>query len=116
MIYSPLVLVWAFVPRFRLDLSVAPPFGLECLTSLPDVRPTMPAADFCLLQTSRGKLSRLPRTTAGSTLRVLDGYGLRSKMAARPTLTPPSGFCSSARVFAPRFLQTLLTVVALAPR
>jgi hypothetical protein len=34
--YSPLPIVRAFVRRFRLDLSVAPPFGLECLTSLAD--------------------------------------------------------------------------------
>jgi len=30
----------------RLDLSVAPPFGLECLTSLACLTPTMPSADF----------------------------------------------------------------------
>src|SRR5688572_24038922 len=88
MVYSPLLLVRAFVPRFRLRLSVAPPFGLECLTSLADVGPTMPSADFCILQTSQGKFSRLPRTVAGSTLRVLDGYGLCRRVAARPTLTP----------------------------
>src|SRR6516162_3517367 len=34
--YSPLPIVRAFVRRFRLGLSVAPPFGLECLTSLAD--------------------------------------------------------------------------------
>jgi len=28
--------VWAFDRRSRLGLSVAPPFGLECLTSLAD--------------------------------------------------------------------------------
>ncbi len=39
-------------------------------------------------QISRGKFSRLPRTIAGSTLRVLDGDGLRGKSPARPTLTP----------------------------
>jgi hypothetical protein len=48
MSYLPLSLVRAFAPRFRLGLSVAPPFGLECLTSFPDVRSTMPSADFCL--------------------------------------------------------------------
>src|SRR5215831_5765721 len=32
--YSPLPIVRAFEHRFRLGLSVAPPFGLECLTSL----------------------------------------------------------------------------------
>ena len=34
--YLPLPIVRAFVRRFRLGLSVAPPFGLECLTSLAD--------------------------------------------------------------------------------
>lgn len=52
-------------------------------------------------QISRGKFLRLPRTTAGFTLRVLDGYGLRCQLPARPTLTPQirflyvgSRFCS----------------------
>src|SRR5262245_48756513 len=39
-------------------------------------------------QTSRGKLTRLQCTTAGSTLRVVDGYGLRDQLPARPTLAP----------------------------
>jgi hypothetical protein len=34
--YLPLPIVRAFDHRFRLGLSVAPPFGLECLTSLAD--------------------------------------------------------------------------------
>jgi len=77
----------------------------------------MPYADFCQAvslpcgklsrlrdaqQISRGKLSCLPRTIAGSTLCVLDGYGLRGTLAARPTLTPyirflsiDSRFCST---------------------
>jgi hypothetical protein len=104
MFYLPLVLVRAFAPRFRFGLSVAPPFGLECLTSLTDVRSTMPSADFwppC--QISRGKFSRLPRTIAGSTLRVLDGYGLRGNASARPTLTPPIRFL----FIDPRFCSTL---------
>ena len=53
-------------------------------------------------QISRGKFSRLPRAIAGSTLRMLDGYGLRGTLAARPTLTPyirflsiDSRFCST---------------------
>src|SRR5450830_624816 len=45
-------------------------------------------------QTSRGKFSRLPCTVAGSTLRVLDGYGLRDTLPARPTLTPDIRFLS----------------------
>src|SRR6266446_3047013 len=64
----------------------------------------MPSADFCsavrrpldrlsrLLgdteQISRGKLNRLRCTTAGSTLRALDGYGLRDTLPARPALAP----------------------------
>jgi hypothetical protein len=35
--YLPLPIVRAFAHRSRLGLSVAPPFGLECLTSLADV-------------------------------------------------------------------------------
>ncbi len=69
----------------------------------------MPAADCCRLlnadystlsrfpprgafsdrrQLSRGKLNHLQCTTAASTLRALDGYGLRHLALARPTLTP----------------------------
>src|SRR2546427_13066800 len=36
-------------------------------------------------QISWGKLNRLPCTIAESTLRVLDGYGLRGKLPARPS-------------------------------
>src|SRR3989440_11034612 len=39
-------------------------------------------------QISWGKLNRLPCTVAESTLRVLDGYGLRGKLPARPALAP----------------------------
>jgi hypothetical protein len=45
-------------------------------------------------QISRGNFSRLLRTIAGSTLCVLDGYGLRGTLAARPTLTPYTRFLS----------------------
>ena len=63
----------------------------------------MPSADFCSAvrppldgpsrrgdtkQISWGNLSRLPCTAAESTLRVLDGYELRGKLAARPALAP----------------------------
>src|SRR6266705_5838051 len=64
----------------------------------------MPSADFCPAvrwplsrlsrlagdteQISRGKLNRLRCTTAGSTLRALDGYGLRDPLPARPALAP----------------------------
>jgi hypothetical protein len=34
--YLPLPIVRAFSRRSRFGLSVAPPFGLECLTSLAD--------------------------------------------------------------------------------
>ena len=39
-------------------------------------------------QTSRGKFDRFPRTTAGYTLRTVDGYGLRCPWPTRPALTP----------------------------
>src|SRR6266576_763600 len=69
----------------------------------------MPSADFCSAvrppfdslsrrsdaeEISWGKLSRLLCTAAGSTLRTLDGYGLRGKLPARPTLTPCIRFSS----------------------
>ncbi len=38
------------------------------------------------MQASRGKPGRLLRTTAESTSRALDGYGLRRFTPARPTL------------------------------
>ena len=61
---------------------------------------TTPSADFCPAfatpfdaashsrqpwQISRDKLDRLLRTTAEFTTRVLDGYGLRDHLLARPT-------------------------------
>jgi len=45
-------------------------------------------------QTSWGKLSRLPRTVAESTLRIFDGYGLRGTLPARPMLAPCIRFLS----------------------
>jgi hypothetical protein len=76
---------------------------------LPTSWPIMPSADFCSAvrppcgclsrrsdteQISRGKLSRLPCTIAGSTLRTFDGYGLRDKSLARPALAPNIRFLS----------------------
>src|SRR6266851_3194711 len=83
----------------------------------------MPSADFCSAvrrplgrlsrladdtgQISRGKLNRLQCTTAGSTLCVLDGYGLRDTLPARPALAPRIRFLFiGSRIFVPRFLQT----------
>jgi len=69
----------------------------------------MPSADFCPAirpplgglsrrsdteQISWGKLSRLPCTVAESTLRTLDGYGLRGTLPARPALAPCIRFLS----------------------
>src|ERR1017187_3680368 len=69
----------------------------------------MPSADFCSAvrppfdslspltdteQISWGKLNRLLCTAAESTLRTLDGYGLRSKRPAGPVLTPHIRFLS----------------------
>src|SRR5712691_8164768 len=98
----------AIVPGLAYPLT--PPFGSwSASLALPTSSPTMPSADFCpavrlLLsrlsrrrdtgQTSWGKLSRLPCTVAGSTLRVLDGYALRGKSPARPTLAPSIRFLS----------------------
>jgi hypothetical protein len=77
--------------------------------ALPTTWPTTPSADFCLAvrlplgflsrlrdtrQISWGNLSRLPCTVAGSTLRILDGYGLRSTLPARPVLAPYTRFLS----------------------
>ena len=66
-------------------LTSAPPISLP-LGRLSRLRDTE--------QISRGKFSRLPRAIARSTLRVLDGYGLHGKSAARPTLTPYIRFLS----------------------
>jgi hypothetical protein len=63
----------------------------------------MPSADFCPAvrppfdslsrrsdteQISWGKLNCLPCTAARCTLRILDGYGLRGNLPARPMLAP----------------------------
>src|SRR5271169_6661331 len=45
-------------------------------------------------QISWGKLNRLPCAVAESTLRALDGYGLRGKLPARPALAPCTRFLS----------------------
>src|ERR1700688_912142 len=69
----------------------------------------MPSADFCPAvrvprgplsrrgnteQISWGKLSRLSRTIAESTIRTIDGYGLRGTLPARPVLAPCIRFLS----------------------
>ena len=98
--YLPLPIVRAFDHRFRLGLSVAPPFGWSASLALPTSWPTMPSADSCApirspcgflssfrngTQVSPGKFNRLHRTPAGSTGLVLDGCGLRNSLPARPT-------------------------------
>ena len=103
-------LVRAFSHRSRLSLSVDSAFRLwSASLASPTTWPTIPSADFCSAvrmprgslsrrgdteQISRGKFNRLLRAVAGSTLRVLDGYGLRGKLPARPTLTPCIRFLS----------------------
>src|ERR1035437_1217823 len=93
MAYWPLLLVRAFGHRFRLGLSIAPPFGLGSASlALPTSRPNMPSADFCPAvkppfdslsrrsdteQISWDKHSRFPCTVAESTLCTLDGDGKR---------------------------------------
>ena len=102
--YSPLRLVRAFVFPSSARPICCSAFRLwSASLALPTAEPTMPSADFCPAvhsplslrsrlrdteQISRGKLSRLPRTVAESTLHVLDEYGLCGDKAARPTFTP----------------------------
>jgi hypothetical protein len=106
---SPIYPIRGTVRAFGLPLPVrraqtVSPVSGECPARVDRRRnPNMPSADFCAAlgeprgppsplpdttQISRGKFGRLRRTTAGSTLRALDGYGLRSYGLARPTLTP----------------------------
>src|SRR5216683_4338894 len=118
MAYWPLLLVRAFDHRSRLGLSIAPPFGFRSASlALPTSWPNMPSADFCSVvrppfdslsrrsdteQISWGKFSRLLCTAAESTLRTLDGYGLRGKLPARPALAPCIRFLSiDSHVVAP---------------
>src|SRR5258708_36480959 len=87
----------------------------------------MPSADFCPAvkrpfdhlsrrsdteQISWGKLSCLPCTVAGSTPSILDGYGLRGKLPARPTLNAlyPVFVHRLARLFHASFRPRLATV------
>src|SRR5712671_1881643 len=96
--------------------------ALECLTSFADAWPTMPSADFCPAVRRRlGRLSR-PETTQGRSPGVSSiafgaqppdlrlallmdmDFAIRCPLVRRSRLV--SGFCSSARTFASRFLQT----------
>jgi hypothetical protein len=85
--------------------------GLLCplLTSAPrsaDLAITPVPED--TVQISRGKPCSFPRTPAGFTAVLFDGYGLRGRLPARPATTASlSGCCSSGREFAPHFLQTV---------
>src|SRR5258708_3180189 len=90
--------------------------------------PGEPSADFCRAvrsplsslsrvvatqqQTSWGNSSRLPRAIAGSTLPVLDEYGLCSARLARPTLVPHIRFL----FIDSRFCSTLLSDPASRPK
>ena len=81
--------------------------ALECLTSLADVRPTMPSADFCLPARSPEVSSAAFHAQSPD----LRSACLMDMDFAVPCLLVPrsrllSGFCSSTRTFAPRFLQT----------
>src|SRR2546427_2779579 len=81
----------------------------------------MPYADFCPVvrlpydilsrrsdteQISWGKLSRLPCTIAGSTLRTLMDMDFAVSCPLVRHWRLISGFCPSTRTFAPRFFQT----------
>ena len=121
--YLPLSIVRAFGPRFRLDLSVAPPFSLwSASLALPTAGPNMPSADFCsAVRRPDGRLSRLwatrsrppgvssiafgaqPPNLRFASLMDMD-FATSCPLVRRWRLV--SGFCSSARTFAPRFLQT----------
>src|SRR5258707_2727265 len=57
-------------------------------------------------QISWGKLSRLPRTVAESTLCIFDGYGLHGTLPLVRRLRLVFGFCPSTHAFARCFLQT----------
>src|SRR5208282_448326 len=57
-------------------------------------------------QISWGNLSRFPCTVAESTLRILDGYGLRGKWPARPMLAPCTRCLSIDSHVCCTFLQT----------
>src|SRR5713226_2284516 len=101
------ITVQAFVPRYRLGLSVAPPFGLECLTSLADVRSTMPSADFCppgrSPEVSSAAFRALSPDLRSACLMDMD-FTVAWLLVPRSRLI--SGSCSSTRAFAPRFLRT----------
>src|SRR5215471_1955204 len=90
----------------------------------------MPSADFCPAvrppfdtlsrrsdteQISWGKFSRLLCTVAGSTLRTLDGYGLRGKLPARLALAPCIRFLSiDSHILIHASFRPRLAAVALA--
>ena len=80
---------------------------LECLTSLADVRPTLPSADFWLPARSPEVSSAAFRAQSPdlrfACLMDMD-FAVTRPLVPRSRLI--SGFCSSTRAFAPRFLQT----------
>ena len=122
MIYLPLLLVQAFSPRFRLGLSVAPPFGRGV--------PHEPRRRQDLLRrllTSAPRSDRLPTASvADATRRRSPGVSAAAFRAQSPDLRVAplmdmdfavsrplvrharllSGSCPSTRTFAPCFFQT----------
>src|SRR5271166_4475281 len=122
MSYLPLLLVPAFGHRFRLSLSVSPPFGSECLTSFADSHGLL-----CRLLTSALRSGGLATTSvAEATQSRSPGVSSVAFRAQPPNLrfaplmdmdfavSCPlvrrwrlvSGFCPSTRTFVPCFLQT----------
>src|SRR5262249_772454 len=121
--YLPLSIVWAFGPRFRLDLSVAPPFSLgvppepcrqldlicPLLTSAPRSDDLTVASVACgrhetdLPGVSSIAFGAQPPDLRFASLMDMD-FATSCPLVQRWRLV--SGFCSSARTFAPRFLQT----------
>ncbi|MGF6313358.1 hypothetical protein ABIB82_007496 [Bradyrhizobium sp. i1.8.4] len=118
-----LSIVRAFSHRFRLRLSVFSTFRpWSASIALPTARPNTPSADFCpAVRRPRGRLSG-PRATPGRSPGVSSiAFGAQppdlrfaSLMDLDFAMCRPlvrrlhfiSGFCSSARTFDPRFLQT----------
>jgi hypothetical protein len=126
-------LVQAFDHRSRIGLSVDSTFRLRSASlALPTSWPTMPSADFCpALRSPFGSLSRIAATQDRSPGVIPAAFRAQSPdlrfpflmnmdFAMQRLLVPRwrliSGSCSSTRVFAPRFFQTLRHRNALALR
>src|ERR1035441_4746817 len=122
MAYWPLLLVRAFGHRFRLGLSIAPPFGIRSASlALPTSRPNMPSADsaprssrLSTASVAEATRSRSPGVSTAAfhaqspNLRfapLMDmGFAVSRPLVRHRRLI--SGSCPSTRTFAPRFFRT----------